>query len=286
MRTWTDILNHWTTLTGRFNLSSVLLSIVDILIVTVVIYYLLTWAKNTRAWQLMKGLLVILVVKQLAGWLHLYALDGLLTFALGAGVVALVVIFQPEMRLALDQIGRGQIVLGSLPISPQRRVARMVNEIGKAVEELSNRSLGALIVVEREMKLEEVKDTGQRVDGELSSDLLLTILHRGSPLHDGAVVVSEDKVSSAGCILPLSDSQDLPHSVGTRHRAALGLTEVADALVVVVSEETGRISLVHDGEMDTPLHPQLLKERMLSLLQPNHRQTALRRFRWGNRQTP
>ncbi len=271
--------------TGRFNALSIFLAIVDILIVTVVIYYLLTWAKNTRAWQLMKGLLVILVLKQFASMLDLYALDRLLTYLIGAGVVALVVIFQPEMRLALDQLGRGQIVLGALSVSPQRRVARVVNEIGKAVEDLSNRSLGALIVVEREMKLDAIKETGQRVDGELSSDLLLTILHRGSPLHDGAVVISEDKISSAGCILPLSDNQDLPHSMGTRHRAALGLTEMADALVVVVSEETGRISLVHDGEMDTPLHPQLLKERMLSLLQSNGRTSALRRFRWRNKQT-
>lgn len=271
--------------TGRFNALSIFLALVDILIVAVVIYYLLTWAKNTRAWQLMKGLLVILVLKQFASMLDLYALDRLLTYLIGAGVVALVVIFQPEMRLALDQLGRGQIVWGSLPVSPQRRVARVVNEIGKAVEDLSNRSLGALIVVEREMRLDAIKETGQRVDGELSSDLLLTILHRGSPLHDGAVVISEDKISSAGCILPLSDNQDLPHSMGTRHRAALGLTEVADALVVVVSEETGRISLVHDGEMDTPLHPQLLKERMLSLLQSNGRTSALRRFRWRNKQT-
>jgi diadenylate cyclase len=271
--------------TGRFNLLSTFLALVDICIVAVVIYYLLTWAKNTRAWQLMKGLLVILVLKQFASLLDLYALDRLLTYLIGAGVVALVVIFQPEMRLALDQLGRGQIVWGSLPVSPQRRVARVVNEIGKAVEELSSRSLGALIVVEREIKLEAIKETGQRVDGELSSDLLLTILHRGSPLHDGAVVISEDKISSAGCILPLSDNQDLPHSMGTRHRAALGLTEVADALVVVVSEETGRISLVHDGEMDTPLHPQLLKERLLSLLQSNGRASALRRFRWRNKQT-
>ncbi|MCS6862595.1 MAG: diadenylate cyclase CdaA [Abditibacteriales bacterium] len=271
--------------TGRFNALSIFLAIVDILIVAVVLYYLLTWAKNTRAWQLMKGLLVILVLKQCASMLDLYALDRLLTYLIGAGVVALVVIFQPEMRLALDQLGRGQIVWGSLPMSPQRRVARVVNEIGKAVEDLSNRSMGALIVVEREVKLDAIKETGQRVDGELSADLLLTILHRGSPLHDGAVVISEDKISAAGCILPLSDNQDLPHSMGTRHRAALGLTEVADALVVVVSEETGRISLVHDGEMDTPLHPQLLKERLLSLLQSNGRPAALRRFRWRNKQT-
>jgi diadenylate cyclase len=277
MQTWTDILSQTTELTRRFNL----ISIVDILIVAVVIYYLLTWTKNTRAWQLMRGLLVIVVVKQLSSWFHLYALDGLLTYLIGAGVVALVVIFQPELRLALDQIGRGQIVLGSLPVSPQRRVARMVNEVGKAVEELSNRSLGALIVVERETKLEAVKETGQRIDAEISADLLVGILHRSSPLHDGAVVVSEDKIAAAGCILPLSDSQDLPHSMGTRHRAALGLTEIADALVVVVSEETGKISLVHEGEMDAPLHPQLLKERMLSLIQPVSRAITLQRLGWG-----
>ena len=244
-----------------------LMSLLDIGLVATMIYYLLLLAKGTRAMQLLKGLVTLLVVMQIAQWLGLDTLQWIIRQAIFASALVVVILFQPELRAALDQIGRGQ--LGVLGLTRQRatpETARGVGEITKAVEQLAASSTGALLVLERETGLDDIAATGTVLNAKLSSDFLLTLFYPGTPMHDGAVLLRDSTVVAAGCILPLTQTQNLPRTVGTRHRAALGLSETTDAIVVVVSEETGNVSLAHGGTMNSILQPRLLADELLSLL--------------------
>lgn len=252
----------------------------DIALVAVAIYYLLALAKGTRAMQLLKGLAILLVVMQTAQWLGMDTLQWIIRQAIFASAVVVVILFQPELRAALDQLGRGQ--LGALGFnwrdSASAETARGVSEITKAIEQLAGNRIGALLVIERETGLDDISATGTKLDSRLSADLLMTIFYPGSPLHDGAVLLRDTTVVAAGCILPLSQTQELPRTVGTRHRAALGLSETTDAIIVVVSEETGNISLAHGGTMNSFLQPRLLADELLSLLGSAEGAVRLRPF--------
>jgi diadenylate cyclase len=258
-------------------------ALLDIALVSVAIYYLLMIARGTRAMQLLKGLAILLVVMKVAQWLGLDTLQWILGQALFASAVVLVILFQPELRAALDQIGRGHLEILGLQFGHEKNAenARMVSEITRSVELMASNRIGALIVLERETGLDDIVATGKTLDAVLSSELLNTVFYYGSPLHDGAVVVENNILRAAGCILPLSDDIDLPRTVGTRHRAALGLSESSDAIVVVVSEETGNVSLAVGGTMNSILQPRLLVDELLSLLGRREGATRLRPFARG-----
>lgn len=255
-------------------------ALLDIALVAVTIYYLLLIARGTRAMQLVKGLTILLVVMKVAQWLGLDTLQWILGQALFASAVVLVILFQPELRAALDQIGRGHLEILGLQFGYQKGAenARMVSEITKAVESMASNRVGALVVLERDTGLDNIVATGKVLDATLSADLLNTVFYYGSPLHDGAIVVKNNILRAAGCILPLSDDLDLPRTVGTRHRAALGLSENSDAIVIVVSEETGNVSLAVGGTMNSILQPRLLVDELLSLLGRREGATRLRPF--------
>jgi diadenylate cyclase len=258
-------------------------ALLDIALVSVAIYYLLMIARGTRAMQLLKGLAILLVVMKVAQWLGLDTLQWILGQVLFASAVVLVILFQPELRAALDQIGRGHLEILGLQFGHEKNAenARMVSEITRSVEAMASNRVGALIVIERETGLDDIVATGKVLDAVLSSDLLNTVFYYGSPLHDGAVVIENNILRAAGCILPLSDDIDLPRTVGTRHRAALGLSESSDAIVVVVSEETGNVSLAVSGTMNSILQPRLLVDELLSLLGRREGATRLRPFARG-----
>lgn len=255
-------------------------AILDILLVATAIYYLLSLAQGTRAMQLLKGLAILLVIMKAAQWLGMDTLDWIIRQAIFASAVVVVILFQPELRAALDQLGRGRLeFLGFRGHeSSTLEIARSVAEITRAIENLAPRRIGALIVIERETGLDDVSATGTEINARLSAELLTTIFQTGTVLHDGAVVVRGITLVSAGCILPLSQNRALPRTVGTRHRAALGLSETTDAIIVVVSEETGNISLAHQGGMSSIMQPRLVTEELLSLLDSAGGATRLRPF--------
>lgn len=216
----------------------------DILLVTGGIYWLLLLIRGTRAIQILVGLIALIALTLLSQLLELAALGLILERLLEPAVVIIVILFQNDIRRALARVGRG-----FFPSFSAEQEIHVVEEIVRAAGDLSQRRHGALIVLERESNLGDLIEAGVPVDGSLSKELLASIFHPTSPMHDGAVVVQEGRVASAGCILPLTLRTDLPEGLGTRHRAAVGITEETDALVVVVSEETANISVVLGGEM-------------------------------------
>jgi diadenylate cyclase len=196
--------------------------------------------------------------------------------ALLPGVIALIILFQPELRLALEQIGRGHIFGVGFTALRREQITQLVDEIVLSARQLGRERIGALVVIEREVGLNDVVQTGRRVEAVASADLLRTIFYPGTPLHDLAVVMRGDRIVAAGCLLPLTERRDVRGLLGTRHRAALGLSETTDAVIIVVSEETGAISLAISGRLYSNLAPDVLKQRLLSLLAPPPRAPRLR----------
>ncbi len=217
---------------------------VDILLVTAGIYWLLLLIRGTRAVQILVGLIVLIALSLASELFQLAALGMILERFLDFAVLIIVILFQNDIRRALARVGRG-----FFPSFAEERDIQIVEEIVRAAGTLSQRRHGALIVLERETNLSDMIEAGVSVDATLSKELLLSIFQPSSPMHDGAVIIQEGRVSSAGCILPLTVRTDLPEGLGTRHRAAVGITEETDALVIVVSEETSSISVVLGGEM-------------------------------------
>lgn len=235
---------------------------VDVLAVAAIIYYLLSLLSGTRAANLLKGIGLVFVTKLVAIRLHMYSLTELINGFMTLGVAALVIIFQPELRRALEHLGRG----GLLPaLLPQDEVTDLVLEIEHALLRMSSTRTGALIVIEQRTGLKDWCETGVAMGSQLSARLLLTIFHHLTPLHDGAVVISRYRLEAASCFLPLSQSVEQGLELGTRHRAAIGITEVSDAVALVCSEETGRISWVEGGKMTRGIAPAVLRERLCAL---------------------
>jgi diadenylate cyclase len=245
------------------------IDVVEIILIAFLLYSLLVWIKNTRAWALFKGILVIAVFVLLAALFQMNTILWLAGKLINVGIIALAVIFQPELRKALDQLGRKRFFLGMFSWDPDRAIRRFsertVNEIVKATYEMAKVKTGALIVVEKDMLLSEYERTGIPVDGLVSSQLLINIFEKNTPLHDGAVIVRGDRVVSATCYLPLSDNMDLDKELGTRHRAAVGISEVSDSLTIIVSEETGAVSTAMGGMIRRRLTSEKLRIQLLEL---------------------
>jgi diadenylate cyclase len=243
-------------------------ALLDIFLVATAIYYLLVLARGTRAMQLLKGVAILLAIMKGAQWLGMDTLQWIIGQALFASALVLVILFQPELRAALDQLGRSQLDFIGLDFHLRPKLAenRTVAEISRAVEKFSETKTGALIVIERETALGDIAQTGTPLRARLSAELIGSIFYGGNPLHDGACLIKGEEIVAAACILPLTSDDNLPRTVGTRHRAALGLSEATDALIVVVSEETGNVSVAREGRMNSILQPQLLAEELRAVL--------------------
>ena len=228
--------------------------IIDIAIISLVIYRILSFVKQTRAEQLLKGVGLLLVLTKISEWLKLYAVNFILSNIITIGAFAIVVVFQPELRRGLEYLGRSSIIIPkSFTDYEKTKKNHTIESIIGAVASLSRQQIGALIVLEGETGLGEIIETGTSIEGKISTDLLINIFIPNAPLHDGAVIVRGDKVMAAGAFLPLSDSDSISSEMGTRHRAALGIAEKSDALAIVVSEETGTISIAEGNKLSRHL---------------------------------
>lgn len=238
--------------------------VLDIAIITFLVYKLLGFIRETRAEQLAKGLLLLVVATVLSKWMHLYTLHWLLSGLISAGLVAIVVIFQPELRRALEYLGRSRItnIFGEVD---KEEAKRIVGQFVEAVDSMSASRTGALIVIEREISLNDIVETGTVIDSQITAQMIGTIFYEGTPLHDGAVIVRGDKLYAAGCVLPLTQNKELNKELGTRHRAGIGITENSDALVIIVSEETGIISIAQNGKLTRFLDGKTIEKKLLNM---------------------
>jgi len=246
-----------------------LVHIVDILLVAYIFYRLILLIKGTRAFQVALGIILLFLFTLLArNIIHLNTLGWLLEKFWVAGVVVLIVVFQPELRTALAQLGSRHFT------HTFSGGANFVKEITATVKDCVEQKIGALIVLEQEVGLREFIETGTKINGEVTKELLLSIFHPRSVLHDGAVIINDGQILSAGCLLPLSSNPEIAHIFGTRHRAALGLSEVSDALVIVVSEETGIISLARKGKLNRGINPEELGLQLFELYRSKEKITS------------
>lgn len=246
-----------------FNYSDVL----EIIILSFVVYYIMRWIRNTRAWTLMKGILVMVVFIFMATILHLDSILFLFSRGINAILVAVAVIFQPELRRALEQLGEKKFLSSLIPFDMERDLDerfsdKTVNELIKGSFEMGKAKTGALIVIEKNTRLTEYIRTGIGLDSLVTSQLLLNIFEHNTPLHDGAIVIRGDRIVAATCYLPLSDNMALNKNLGTRHRAGVGISEVSDSFTIIVSEETGNVSVAKQGKLDVALTKDELKERL------------------------
>lgn len=225
------------------------LDVFDILIVAAILYQLYQTIHDTRAITLVKGLMVIIALTIICGWLNLHVMTWLLQKSSEWLLIALPILFQPELRRALEHIGQGQFILKGASLLDKKTADTVIEEIVKTAKKLSQTKTGALMVIERKMKLNDISVTGIHIDGIISSEFLLNVFIVNTPLHDGAAIIRGNRLISAACVLPLTENTELSTELGTRHRAAIGLSEQCDALIVVVSEETGTISVAEGGRL-------------------------------------
>lgn len=253
--------------------------IIDILIVAFVIYKVLFLIRETRAEQLIKGIIILLIVQKLSEISKLYVLNFLLKNTMTIGVVALLIVFQPELRRALEYIGRSKLIGSSLADMFEEENNTSIEEVVNAVSKLSRDRIGALIVLERETGINDIIETGVAIDSKISSSLLINIFIPNTPLHDGAVVIRKNRIMAAGCILPLSENHTISKELGTRHRAALGIGEQSDSIVIIVSEETGTISVSMEGKLTRYIDSNTLKGIIKNAYSEVNNQVLIKR-RW------
>lgn len=251
---------------GIYGTTMSLGDVIEILIVAFLLYYVLVWMKNTRAWLLLRGLIMICVFLVVAYLLDMSTIMWMARNILGFAVTAIIVVMQPELRHALEELGKKAF----LPTPGSREQGnfseKTVNEITKACVEMGKVKTGALIVIEQKETLKDYERTGIEVDGLVTSQLLINIFEHNTPLHDGAAIIRGNRVTSATCYLPLSDNLSLSKELGTRHRAGVGISEVTDSLTIIVSEETGKISVACEGKLERGLDGAALRHRLELLL--------------------
>lgn len=260
-------------------------NVLEILIISVLIYYILIWIRDTRAWTLLKGILVICAFMLFAYVFQMDTILWLFQNLISVAIISIFVLFQPELRRALEQLGRKNILSsffnlgGSAATDEQtvKTVEKTKSEIIKACVEMSKVRTGALIVIEQEVQLSEYERTGIFLDSLVSSQLLINIFEHNTPLHDGAVFIRNNRIVAATCYLPLSDNMLLSKELGTRHRAGVGISEMSDSITLIVSEETGMISVAHDGMLFRGLSQEELREQLSTLMK---NQDAPKRSRW------
>ena len=275
--------SSWLTLLPRISLRNLF----EIAIISFLVYEILFWIKNTRAWTLLKGLLVILVFSIMAVLLRLDTIVWILKNITTIAVTAFLVVFQPELRKALEQLGSQNLLSGILAQddgkSSQEFNDRTVNELVRATFEMAKVKTGALMVIERGTSLKEIERTGIEISGLVTSQLLINIFEHNTPLHDGAVIIHNNRIVSATCYLPLSDSVEIGKEMGTRHRAAVGISEVSDSITVIVSEETGGISIARDGKIIRHLDPQRLRDELAVLREEKGQNKKFKLWKGRNR---
>jgi len=254
-------------------------AVIDIALVAITVYYLLILVRGTRAIQLLKGVAVLLVLVGISKWAGLDTFHWLMTQTLLPGVIALIVLFQPELRLALERLGRGKLWPAALTETRGEEESRLISEVVHGARRCAQARVGALIVFQRGVGLNDIIRTGKPVDGIVSTELLQTLFFPGSPLHDGAAVVRGGRIVAAGCVLPLTERADVGALLGTRHRAALGLSEQTDAAVVIVSEESGAVSFALEGRLFANLTDDALRQQLLDVLAPPERERPLTTLR-------
>jgi len=246
------------------------IDIIDVVIVAFLLYQVFVWLKGTAGMQLLRGLLIIFVIYIASQQLGLRTLNWLMERFVTVLLIVIVIVFQPELRRALERLGRGRF-LSRLGIEFVPKSSAIVRQIIDAVEKCSLEKIGGLIVLERSTGLNEFIESGVKIDAPVSEELLITILTKGTPLHDGAIIIQGDRILAAGCLLPLSQSQSIDRRLGTRHRAAVGMSEQSDALVIAVSEQTGAISVSENGELNRFLTKEQLEERLFDIYKPQEK---------------
>ena len=261
---WQRVVSYFTEI--AYNPFRFVTMVLDVCIVIFVLYKFVKSARHSRVWQLLKGIVFIILITILSDILQFKILNYILTSFMPYGVIALIVIFQPELRRMLEQIGTSKFIR-YFGIGVEKDVAsKMKEDIYKiviAAKELSNEKIGGLIVIERDIQINDIMDSGVRIDADVSPQLLVNLFVPKTPLHDGAVIISNNKIAAAACILPLADDKDMATGLGTRHRAALGISRETDAIAVVVSEETGKISIAKDGTLIADLKEDALKNILI-----------------------
>ena len=272
---WRTVLDSFFSAFNQFRTIS-FIDIIDILIVAYIIYRVMKLLKDTSAERLVKGIIVLVGIMLLASMLHLTMISWLLQQALNVGLFAIVVVFQPELRRLLEQIGKGNFSRLIVPADAPDEVESMITATVSACADMSRTKTGALIVFERRERLGEIISTGTMVDAAPSAELIKNIFFKNSPLHDGAMIVRAGRVCAAGCVLPLSGNQSLSRDLGTRHRAAVGMSESADSVLVVVSEETGSISVAIGGMLKRHLSPDMLRKLLENELLDSEKQEKSR----------
>lgn len=254
----------------------------EIFIIAFLVYHILVWARNTRLWSLLKGIIVILVFILIAALFNMTTILWIVERAFGIAFTAMVVILQPELRKALEELGRKKFFANILALGDPKTEGRFsdktLNEITRACVEMAKVRTGALIVIEQSHPLTEYERTGIDVDAVVTSQLLINIFEHNTPLHDGAVIIRGDRITSATCYLPLSDNMGIGKELGTRHRAGVGVSEATDSLTIIVSEETGKISVAYEGELERAVDSDRLRERLKYIQNKHAAETPVKHF--------
>ena len=258
---WVQTFNHYTQ-----NSWSIITLIIDVFIVSFLTVQIVKILKGSRAMQLVKGIIFLLLITWLSSIFNLKILNYILTTVMTYGVILLIVLFQPELRRALEQLGSSNKLTRYFGLENDiiSKTKEDIYKIGIAVMELSKTKTGALIVIERDIRLKEIISTGITINSEISPQLLVNIFTPNTPLHDGAVIISENKIAAAACMLPLASDGNIARELGTRHRAAIGMSKESDAIIVVVSEETGKVSIAKEGTLIADLKEEALKKILIS----------------------
>ncbi|WP_102349495.1 diadenylate cyclase CdaA [Bacillus sp. Marseille-P3661] len=265
---------------GEFPILNYIGEIIDVLLVAFVIYKLIMIIRGTKAVQLLKGIFVIIAVWFLSSFFGLNTLQWLMNQALTWGFLAVIIIFQPELRRALEQLGRGRLFSRSA-VPEEEVLTKNIDEIVKSMSYMGKRRIGALLSIERETGMGDYIETGIPLNAKISSELLINIFIPNTPLHDGAVIIKDNEIKAAACYLPLSESPFISKELGTRHRAALGISEVTDSITIIVSEETGNISLTKNGELYRNLTNDALKEMLVEELTNSAKAKTTSPSRWN-----
>ena len=262
----TEYLNSFVTYMGTIEWQDY----TEIIIIAILLYYMIKWIHASRAWSLLKGLLVIVVFIGLPKLFHMDTILWLASNILQFAVIALIVVLQPELRKALESLGKSNVIGGMFVFGqkPAEEILsrQSINEIVRACSQMARVRTGALIVIENKESISRIDETGIKVDADITNQLIINIFEKNTPLHDGAVTIRNNRISAATCYLPLTQSQSISKELGTRHRAGMGMSEEYDAVVIIVSEETGRISAAHEGQLERNLSEDALKNYLINEL--------------------